>query len=299
MQHVLVTSGMFFRVGGYIQPASIRLKAREGTQMATWRILRFGVLAVAALAMGSTLQAAEAPPELQEMFSRANQLIEQKNYAEALPLLRDLALKAPDASGVFNNLGLVALRLGDRELQAQSLQRYLELRPDEPQSMTRLMRAYQALGKVKERDAQRERIFTVWKALPAAEKEKTRDYLRDEFDVGEVHIMVIEIFEPAAPMNILYRFEAEDASRKPLYVFTLETGDSDTKFARERGTLRNDERIYSLDRYENNGQVSRHSTFGLMSKRPDYDAVRAMVVDAVEGRLRPVTSSTRPIPQQP
>jgi hypothetical protein len=262
-------------------------------QMTRWRTLRLGILAAAALAAGPLLQAAEPVPEIQQMFTKATSLIEQKKFAEALPLLRELALKVPDGPGIFGNLALVALRLGDRELELQARLRYLELRPGDPREMAGVMQAYQALGRLKERDAQRERIFTMWRALPAADREKVKGYDRDEFDAGGMHVIVTEYFEPAAPYNILYRFDAVDASRKTLYFFTLENGDATTNAAREMGSIRKDERIYSLDRYETRGQVNTHSTFGLMTKRPDYDTVRTMVINAVEGRLPASSSSSR------
>jgi hypothetical protein len=264
--------------------------------MATWRNLRFGMAAVLALAAGARGWAAEVVPEIQTAFSKATGLIEEKRYAEALPLLRELALKVPDGPGIFGNLALVALKLGDRQLELQARLRYLELRPGEPREMAAVVQVYQALGKLKERDAQRDRIFALWKALPPADKEKIKGYDRDEFDAGGLHFIVTEYFEPAAPVNRLYRFDAVDASRRIHYFFALDSGDSTTSAAKELGNIPKDGRIYSLDRYETKGQTQNHATFGLMTKLPDYDTVRAMVLEAVAGRLPALSSSSRPLP---
>lgn len=262
--------------------------------MANWRDIQLGLTATLTLAAISVGWAGEVAPDAQAMFGKATVLIQEKKYAEALPLLRELALKMPDGPGVFGNLALVAMKLGNRELELQARLRYLELRPGEPREMAGVMQAYQALGKVKERDAQRERIFALWKSLPPADREKVKGYARDEFDAAGTHFVVTEYFEPAAPVNRVYRFDAVDASGRISYFFGLDSGDPTTNAARELSNIGKHERIYSLDRYETKGQVLNHATFGLMKAQPTYDTVRAMVIRVVEGRLPAISSSSRP-----
>lgn len=261
-----------------------------------WRNLRFGALAVLALAASERAAPAEAGSDVQALFAKANELLQEKKFAEALPLYQELAQKVPNGSGVFANMALAAEGMRDHELAVRARLRFLELRPDDPQQMGSLMGNYQALGKLAERDAQREKIFARWNALPPADKDRVKAYVRDEFDAGGVHFIVTEYFAPAAPVNRIYRFDAVDSARKILYFFGLETGDPTTNIARELGTIKKDERIYSLDRYETKGQMLHHASFGLMSRQPDYDTVRVMVVNAVEGRLPAASSSVRPIP---
>lgn len=263
--------------------------------MSTWRNLRFGVAAALVLAASPQAWPGEVSEDVQAKFSKATTLIQEKKFTEALPLLRELAVKVPDGPGIFGNLALVAHALGDRQLELQARLRYLELRPGDPKEMAGVMQAYQALGKLKERDAQREKIVALWNTLSPADKEKIKGYIRDEFDAAGMHFVVTEYLEPAAPVRLLYRFDVMDAAGKPAFIFGLESGDPTTNVARELGNIKPDERIYSLDRYETRGQASIHSTFGLMTKLPDYDTVRAMVVSAVEGRLPALSSSSRPV----
>jgi len=57
--------------------------------------------------------------------------------------------------------------------------------------------------------------------------------------------------------------------------------------SRELGEISKDQRMYHLDRYE--GSV--HMTYGFFTDKPDYDHVRRMVVDILEGKSKPISAS--------
>jgi hypothetical protein len=59
---------------------------------------------------------------------------------------------------------------------------------------------------------------------------------------------------------------------------------SPTDFAEE---AKNNERIFHLDSY----QTNRHSTLGMFDSEPDYEKTRQMVVDFLDGKLKPLSSS--------
>lgn len=257
--------------------------------MGKWRNFGLAMVGVLMLAGAAAVQAGEVTEDIQAKFLRANELMRQKKFAEALPLLRELSVKVPDGPGIFGNLAIVATELGNHQLALDARLRYLQLRPNEPAEMGGVMLSYQALGRLKERDAQRDRIFALWASMPAAEKAKVKGYVRDQFNAGGLHFVVTEFFEPLAPVNRFYQFDAQDVARRTVYFFGLESGDATTNVARDLGNIGKTERIYSLDKY----QDKTHSTYGLMKSRPSYDTVRGMVISAAEGRLPATSSSTR------
>jgi hypothetical protein len=72
---------------------------------------------------------------------------------------------------------------------------------------------------------------------------------------------------------------------------TLGSYDFTTQIAREAGQIKPDERVYHLDYYRGN----EHRTYGLFDVTPPtYDKTRAMVIDIVKGKGKPVSSSVLP-----
>lgn len=242
-----------------------------------------------ALMAASALPAEQAPDEAQDRFAQAAALLQENKPAEALPLLRELATTSPEAPGVFWNLGMAATSVGEKQLALDAWLRFRALRPADLQGMSKVVQAYQALGMTSERDAQREQILAWRAALPAEERAKVGSYVRDQFDAGGLHFVVEEYFEPASPLRHVYRFHAVDAQQKLAYYFALESNESTERMARQLGNIGPEERLFSLDRFE----ARSHATYTFLKGQPPYDVVRTMVLDAVEGRLRPVTSSTR------
>jgi tetratricopeptide (TPR) repeat protein len=240
------------------------------------------------------LIAAEPPQDVQALFSRATTLMQNQQFAEAVPLLQAVTNQAPDRPGGFWNLGLAATAAGEKQLALDAWLHYHELKPDDPQGTARIIQAYQSLGMTRERDARCDELHAYWSALAPAEREKMPLFVRDQFDAGGTHFLVMEYFEPAAPLHHLYRFNALDSAQKIAYFFALESDDSTTQMAREMHQLGPEERMYSVDRFEQRADVRLHATYALMKGRPTYDAVRALVIDSVEGRRKPGSSSSMP-----
>ncbi|MEM9783969.1 MAG: tetratricopeptide repeat protein [Pseudomonadota bacterium] len=63
-------------------------------------------------------------------LSQSVRLIEADRYCEALPLLEELALSAPENADVFNLLGYVHRKMDDLDLSAKHYARALSLDPN-------------------------------------------------------------------------------------------------------------------------------------------------------------------------
>jgi tetratricopeptide (TPR) repeat protein len=211
------------------------------------------LLVVAAIGAGIA-HPTDAPEDVQAVFSRAADLVDGGHYAEALPLLKELASQVPQSPGVLWNLGLAAAQCADEPLALAAYSRYHQLAPEERRGFYKLIQTYQVLGQLKERDQVREQLIAYRNALPSNERDQLAFYVRDQFDVAGQHFMVLEYFEPQSPMRLYYKFTSVDSSHKALYDFT-------------RSTL-----------------------YGLMKSLPSYDEVRSRVIDAVEGKSIPKVS---------
>jgi tetratricopeptide (TPR) repeat protein len=247
------------------------------------------LLVLAVIGLGIA-HATDAPEDVQAVFSRAAELVNSGHYAEALPLLKDLASQLPQSPGVFWNLGLAAAQSGDERLALRAYSRYHELMPDERRGSYKLIQTYQALGRLKERDRVREQLIAYRNALPSNERDQLTFYVRDQFDVAGQHFMVLEYFEPQSPMRLYYKFTSVDGNHKAIYNFTLTSGDTETTAVRQLGQIGAHDRLYGLDKNED----GKSTLYGLMKSLPSYDEVRSRVIDAVtdavEGKPIPKTS---------
>jgi len=253
-----------------------------GGAFSMWNNVR-ALLVVAVIAPGNA-HAIDAPADAQTVFSRATELVNSGHYTEALPLLQSLANQMPQSPGVFWNLGLAAAQSKEARLALQAYLRYHELMPDDRRGFYKLIQAYQALGRLGERDQVREQLIAYRNALPSNERDQLAFYVRDQFDVAGQHFMVLEYFEPRSPMRLYYKFTSVDSSHRAIYDYTLSSGDAETTVARQLGQIGADGRLYGLDRNED----GKSTLCGLMKSVPSYDAVRARVIaavtDAVEGK---------------
>jgi hypothetical protein len=243
---------------------------------------------IAALGVSPLAGAVDASDDVQATFTTAVGLLQADKFAEALPLLRQLATKAPDRPGVFWNLGIAATAVGEKQVALDAWLHYRDLKPDDVQGIAKMIQGYQGLGMTKERDAQREQLVALRSSLPAGDRDKLAFYARDQFDAGGMHFVVLEYFEPHGPYRDLYRFEAVDSKHQPAYYFSIESDENTTLTARQLGEIGKDDRIYSLDKFE--GRT--HSTFRLMKALPPYDTLGGMVMDAAEGHIHPGARST-------
>ena len=226
--------------------------------------------------------AADAPEDVQAVFAKATQLLDTGHYAEALPLLKDVARRAPQSPGAFMNLGLAAAESGDHRLALLAWSRYHEMVPHDTKAFGKIIQAHQALGQLKERDEVRDQLIAYRSALPPEQRERFAFYVRDQFDVAGQHFMVLEYFEPRSPMRLYYKFAAVDNNHKEIYDFTLTSSDSETAVARQLGQIGQDDRIYGLDKNEE----GKSTVYDLLTTAVSYDEVRSLVIDAMEGRSR-------------
>lgn len=242
------------------------------------RLVALFVLAVSA----SLAHAADAPEDVQAVFSKATRLIDAGRYAEAVPLLKDVTSRAPEAPGGWMNLGLASAESGDYRLALLAWSRYHEMVPDNTKAFGKIIQAHQALGQLKERDQVRDQLIAYRNSLPPDQRERFAFYVRDQFDVTGQHFMVLEYFEPKGPLRLYYKFTAVDKNHRAIYDFALTSSDSETAAARELGRIGKDDRMYGLDRNEG----GRSTVYDLLTKAPSYDEVRSLVIAAVEGRSR-------------
>lgn len=147
------------------------------------------------------------------------------------------------------------------------------------------IQAYQAQGQLEERDREREKLFAYRQSLPEGSRASYSGYIRDQFTVGGRKFRVMEYFEPRSPRGMEYSFDSSDLDGGGLTRYSVGSYIATADMPTEAGAIRKGERVYYVDKYE----AQQLSNYRVMKERPSYEAMKAMVIAAVEA------ASARPV----
>jgi len=230
--------------------------------------------------------------EAEKAFETANALMEQGEHAEALTHYKKALAILPKEPAFLFNGGLAAYGSKDYLLAADLWTQLKVVDPTDWHVRAKLIQAYQALSKLSDRDVQRAELFEMWKKGNPAELKEHFEYCRDQFEVNGKKVMAFEHFELKGNRALRYVFrilnEAEDDED-----FRISLGSYDMTNAiwreRQNPKPKEGERLFHLDGYFKGGG---HATYSMLFPEPSYDDVRGMVIKILEGKGKPVSSTT-------
>lgn len=222
--------------------------------------------------------AAKAPntPETREA------LVEAGKYAEAFDAYRDALESDPKNPALLYNAGMMAYLVGKYDAAAESWSKLKAIEPEEWMVRAKLIQAFQALGKMKERDAEREGLYVLRRSSKDPEIAQREFYIRDQFVVDGKKVMAIEYFELKGDRAIRLSFDLVPAEGKIQTRYSLGSYKTTEDIAREMGELKPGQKLFHLDGYLEGGRV--HQTFQFFQGEPSYDDVRKLVVEILEGK---------------
>jgi hypothetical protein len=186
---------------------------------------------------------------------------------------------------------IATLQLVVLALSVKLWSRLKGLNPADWQTRTKLIQAYQALKNLPEREAERAALLDLRKQDPNSELAKQVEYCRDQFEAGGEKVMAFEQFELKGDQAVRYIFSVLDESQKG-EKYRLSLGSYDTTNAYWHETTKprpkDGDRLFHLDGYYNWG----HATYGMYFPEPSYDQVRATVIEVLEKKKNPASTST-------
>jgi len=259
------------------------------------RLLLFFLIIANASDTGSTQT---TPPterqqaQAEKAFEAGNSFMDQKEYAEALVRYKEALAILPGNPSILFNGGIAAFNSREYATAADLWKQLKVIDPLDWRLRAKLIQAYQALGKLTERDAERRELLEMWKSGKPADLKEQFEFCRDQFEVSGKKVMAFEHFELKGARALRYVFSilnaAEDGED---YRISLGSYELDQAIWREttKPTPKEGERLFHLDGYFKGGG---HATYGFFSPEPSYDQIRARVVGILEGKGKPVSSST-------
>ena len=138
------------------------------------------------VAVLTTLASAQNPApssqqqaQAEKAFEMANTLMEQRKPGEALVHYKQALAVLPNEPSILFNAGVAAFGSKDYAYAAESWKQLKAVEPLDWHTRAKLIQAYQALGKLPERDKERAELFEMWKSGKSAELKKQTENCRE------------------------------------------------------------------------------------------------------------------------
>jgi tetratricopeptide (TPR) repeat protein len=253
--------------------------------------MTFGIRVVllASILLGCAYAHAQPALSPEDAFRKGIELSEAKRFREAIPYYQITYHAFPQSEGVLWNLGLATAEIKDF---SEALKYWLRLRQHAPNNWrvrTKLIQAYQALGNTDARDRERAALFELRRSSPVdSELARTESYVREQMVIAGRKILAFEVFEPKGERMVFFAFVVVSDTDTEDFRISLGSYEFTNRMEWERGALPRDKRLYHLDQY----QGPNHWTYGFYESQPAYEHVRAQVVDILNGRIKPISSTT-------
>lgn len=252
--------------------------------MTPLRMGLFGVL----IAVGVTVVRADPPPANTAEYRE--ELLKSKKFTEALAAYKEALAKDPKNPALLYNAGLAGHMSGNPKDAVLFWSQLKEIEPTDWQLRTKLIQAFDAAGQKKERDAERAGFIKLRRDTRDKSLKRLKFYCRDQFSVGTTKLMVFEYFELDGDRPIRLSFDVLDREEKATTGrYTLGAYKEINAVAQESKHIKPEQRLFHLDAYRQNGQA--HEFFEFFVDEPDYDAVKAMVKEILEGKRKPRSKS--------
>ncbi len=235
---------------------------------------------------------AKDKPDAEGAFRIGNALMGQKKYCDALTQYKQGLESVSEDTSLLYNGGLAAFKCRQYGQALDLWNRLKTIDSDDWQTRAKLIQVYQALGKPQERDAERLALFELRKRDPNKELAKLEECCRDQFEAGGEKVMAFEQFELKGDRALRYVFSILDESEhEEKYRISLGSYETTNAVWRETSKPRpkEGERLFHLDGYYEWG----HATYGMYYPEPSYDQVRATVIEILEKKKNPVSTSTK------
>ncbi len=256
-------------------------------------------------------------------FQKGEALLTQKNYEKAFQTYKSALNLNPKHMGALFRSGMLMMKHFRNEKQAlryfnygikvdpqypafhynagqifQNLKQYRAalarfmdaaiLQPENWKVRAKLIQLYDVLADFKNRDAQHQKLYSLYKRG----KVKTTYFCRDQFFVDKnIKVISYESFELKGDFALKYTFYLVDSkSNKLKFRFILGSYHALNLIWRKQGKLKKDQRLYHIDGYTIDGRS--HWTFGFYLQEPSYDKVKEIIIAILQRKIKPISGST-------
>ncbi|HEX3660584.1 MAG TPA: hypothetical protein VHU89_04095 [Acidobacteriaceae bacterium] len=250
------------------------------------RLLVTGPLVAALLFGGASRVAAQpsapAPGAASSLVAQGLAALQTNQPHQALADFQQV-LQADPNNGAANLLAsTAAVELYQGRLAVQYAEKARQLDPQDWKIHTTLVAAYSAAGMKAQRDQERATLRQLHQSGPSDARQAT-GFLVEMFPDGPDRVDAIEEFEPMGKFHTYYRFLIHQTDGHRFWEIDVQSNDFDQSSwaAAHPSEAAQGERQFQLNGHGDKGEAVDYRMF---SGRPDYDAIRAMVVQILKER---------------
>jgi tetratricopeptide (TPR) repeat protein len=227
---------------------------------------------------------------------------------QAMALLRDgkrqealrafdaiIASQPPDPSQALFVASLIDLEDGHWQAAKPYVQQLVKLRPSSFQAWELMIQVDQAAGDLEDRDASIQSLYESWRGALDPQIRSRVSFARDRI-AGTRHTLVAqETLDPGGDDILRFLFQPQEEEEKTRHLIVVRSDDETNQRWRENGTVPYGTVVYHLDTVERlaDGR-SAVRPYEYYLDAPDYDRVRAKVVEILAGTAQPLTGQADP-----
>jgi hypothetical protein len=206
-----------------------------------------------------------------------------------------IASRPPDPSQALYVASLIDLEDGNWQAARPYAQQLAKLRPSSFPAWEIMIQVDQAAGDREDRDAAIQSLYTAWRDALDPQIRAKVSFVRDRI-AGPKHTLIAqETLDPGGGDILRFLFQPSDEEGKPRHVVVVRSDNETNERWREDGTVPYGTVVYHLDTVEQlpDGQ-SAVRPYEYYLEPPDYERVRAKVVDILAGTAQPLTGHADP-----
>jgi len=259
---------------------------------------RGGMSGPLALTLGAMVAAglafAQTPPR-QIATPQAIELYQAGKIEEATAAFQEIMVRTPDDRLAIYYSSLLDIKAGRYTMARPRVERLVRLYPSFVPAWELMVQIYQALEELRRRDD------AIWQLRAARDSSADGDargqryFIRDRFTVEGRRILGLENLTPGGGTYLHYVFMPEEEETKARHLIVLAVDEASNERWRDSGMLPDNKVMYQISTIDNTAaDGSGRVLFAYYLDIPDYDTVRAKVIEIAGGRAKPLSPEPEP-----
>jgi tetratricopeptide (TPR) repeat protein len=240
-----------------------------------------------------------ANPKLADTWADQDQamaLLRGGKRQEALHAFEAIIASRPaDPSQALFVAGLIDLEDGRWQVAKPYVQQLVKLRPSSFQAWEMMIQVDQAAGDPEDRDAAIQSLYEAWRSALDPQIRSRVSFVRDRIAGAKHTVIAQQTLDPGGGDILRFLFQPTDEAGNTGHLIVVRSDDETNERWRENGTVPYGTVVYHLDTVErlaDGRSASRPYQYYLDA--PDYDKVRATVVEILAGTVQPLTGQADP-----
>ncbi|MGC2636097.1 MAG: hypothetical protein WA294_02890 [Acidobacteriaceae bacterium] len=235
-----------------------------------------GMVAQTAHAPGGATQPTATSPAAPPTVEQGLAALQAHQPAEALADFQQILAGDPNNAVATLYAATAALEMYNGSLAVQYAEKARQLDPQSWKVHTTLVAAYAAAGMKAQRDQEREALAQLHRT-GAADAREARGFLLEMFAVGPEQVEAIQYFEPVGKFHTYYRFLVRGAASREIDVQSNDFDEKSWETAHSAQAAAGERQFQLTD-------AAGTADYRMFSGKPDYDAIRGMVVGVLQGQ---------------